>query len=148
MTFVPEDFTVPVSLEGQGFRLAQLTAAHNVEDFAAWHGSVEHIRATPGFEGRDWPVHDFTLERNHHDLVGHENDFAARAGFTYTVLSSSTGEVIGCVYVYPPQREGFDVDVRSWVRADHAEVDKPLHDAVLAWLDADWPFTSVDYAPR
>lgn len=148
MTFVPEDFTVPTSLEADGFRLTPLTAAHNEQDFAAWHGSVEHIQATPGFAGRDWPVHDFTLERNHDDLVGHENDCAARTGFTYTVLSSTTGEVIGCLYLYPPQREGFDVDVRSWVRADHAELDKPLHDAVLAWIDTDWPFTSVDYAPR
>jgi hypothetical protein len=148
MTFVPEDFAVPTSLVGDGFRLTPLTAAHNEQDFAAWHASVEHIRATPGFAGRDWPVHDFTLERNLDDLVGHENDFAARTGFTYTVLSSTTGEVIGCLYLYPPQREGFDVDVRSWVRADHAELDKPLHDAVLAWIEADWPFQSVDYAPR
>ena len=113
---VPDDFDVPLSLEGPGFRLEPLSVKHNAEDFAAWHGSQEHIHATPGFAGRDWPVDDYTLEQNEDDLAEHERDFAARIGFTYTVLDAASGEVIGCLYLYPPKREGFDVDVRSWVR--------------------------------
>lgn len=145
---VPAEFDVPLTLDGAGFRLEQLTVANNVEDFAAWHGSQDHIHATPGFAGRSWPVDDYTLEQNHADLAEHEEDFAKRIGFTYTVLEPDTAEVIGCLYLYPPKREGFDVDVRSWVRADHAALDKPLYEAVLAWLAADWPFTSPDYAER
>ena len=145
---VPEDFAVPLELDGPGFRLEPLRVAHNVEDFAAWHGSQEHIHATPGFAGRTWPVDDYTLEQNLADLAEHEKDFARRIGFTYTVLEPTTGEVIGCVYLYPPKRDGFDLDARSWVRADRAGLDKPVHDAVVAWLAADWPFTSVDYAAR
>ena len=145
---VPADFDVPLLLDGPGFRLEPLRVAHNVEDFAAWHGSQEHIHAAPGFAGRDWPVDDYSLEQNHADLAEHEADFAQRIGFTYTVLEPSSGAVIGCVYLYPPKRDSYDLDVRSWVRADHAELDKPVYDAVLACIDADWPFTSVDYAPR
>jgi hypothetical protein len=145
---VPADFDVPLSLIGPGFRLQPLSVANNVDDFAAWHGSQEHIHATPGFAGRDWPTDEYTLEQNEADLAEHEQDFAERIGFTYTVLEEGTDEVIGCVYLYPPKREGFDLDARSWVRADHAELDKPLYDAVVAWVAADWPFTSVDYAPR
>ncbi len=145
---VPAGFDVPLSLDGSGFRLEQLRIAHNVADFAAWHGSQEHIHATPGFAGRDWPVDDYTLEQNLADLAEHEEDFARRIGFTYTVLEPATGEVIGCVYLYPPKREGFDLDVRSWVRADHAELDEPVHDAVVAWIAEDWPFSAIDYAAR
>ncbi len=39
-------------------------------------------------------------------------------------------------------------DVRSWVRADRAELDVPLHAAVSAWLTAAWPFAQIRYAPR
>ena len=145
---VPADFDVPLTLEGPGFRLEPLTVAHNAEDFAAWYGSRAHIHATPGFAGREWPTEDYTLEQNECDLAEHEEDFAKRIGFTYTVLDAQTSEVIGCVYLYPPKREGFDLDARSWVRADHAELDKPLYDAVVAWVASDWPFSSVDYAPR
>jgi hypothetical protein len=34
------------------------------------------------------------------------------------------------------------------VRADHAGLDVVLYQAVAAWLDVDWPFASVEYAPR
>jgi hypothetical protein len=34
------------------------------------------------------------------------------------------------------------------VRADHAALDPVLHDAVAAWLERDWPFESIEYAPR
>ncbi len=50
--------------------------------------SIEHIRATPGFPtvaGRA----AMTLEENRADLERHARDFAARSGFTYTVLDPS-----------------------------------------------------------
>jgi hypothetical protein len=34
------------------------------------------------------------------------------------------------------------------VRADHRDLDRPLCEAVRAWLRSDWPFGSVDYAER
>ena len=70
------------------------------------------------------------------------------------MLSADTGDVIGCVYIYPPggQAPGGvgrrHAAVRSWVRADHRALDPALHDAVLAWLERDWPFDSIEYAPR
>ena len=147
MAFVPESFVVPTSFAGEGFRLEPLSPAHNEQDFAAWHGSVKHIQSTPGFVGGSWPVGAYTLKQNLADLVQHEKDFAARSGFTYSVLSPSS-EVIGCVYLYPSKREAYDVNPRSWVRADDAHLDKPLYEAVLGWITSEWPFKSVDYAPR
>jgi hypothetical protein len=38
------------------------------------------------------------LSDNLRDLKRPAQDFAERRGFTYTVLSASTGKVIGCVY--------------------------------------------------
>jgi hypothetical protein len=34
------------------------------------------------------------------------------------------------------------------VRQSRADLDAPLWRAVSEWLDSDWPFGSVDYAPR
>jgi hypothetical protein len=49
---------------------------------------------------------------------------------------------------YPPRRSGYDADVRSRVRADRADLDKPLHDVVRGWLAEAWPFQKPDYAER
>jgi hypothetical protein len=145
---VPEDFDVPGGLTTESFVLEPLRAIHNAQDHAAWNSSMDHIRATPGFAGRNWPTEGMSLEDNEGDLRGHEADFLQRTGFTYTVIEPSTRQVIGCVYLYPPRREGFDVDVRSWVTAEHAELDKPLYDRVRLWLSEAWPFVAPDYAPR
>jgi hypothetical protein len=152
--FVPEDFTAPDGLIAGEFRLAPLGPQHNEADYAAWTTSIDHIRATPGFADGGWP-HEMSLSDNLGDLERHAHDFAERRGFTYTVLSAGAGDVIGCVYIYPAKgREpsgaegGRHASVRSWVRADNAGLDPALHDAVLAWMERDWPFDSVDYAAR
>jgi hypothetical protein len=153
--FVPEDFAVPNGLMTGEFRLAPLGPQHNEADYAAWTASIDHIRATPGFSGSSWP-HEMSLGDNLGDLERHARDFADRSGFTYTVLGSGTGDVIGCVYIYPARGhkpgDGAEgqrhASVKSWVRADCAALDSVLHDAVLAWLERDWPFDSIEYAPR
>ncbi|HET7016696.1 MAG TPA: N-acetyltransferase [Streptosporangiaceae bacterium] len=144
--FVPEDFAVPGGLTAEEFRLEPLGPQHNASDYAAWTGSMSHIQATPGFIGTGWP-HEMTLAENLGDLERHAQDYADRRGFTYTVLSPSTGDVIGCVYIYPG-RDEIEAAVSSWVRADHAELDPVLYRTVSAWLDQAWPFRSVRYASR
>ena len=152
--FVPADFAVPDGLAAEEFRLEPLGPEHNAADYAAWTASMDHIRATSGFAGRGWP-HEMSPEDNLRDLERHARDFAERRGFTYTVLSAEAGDVIGCVYIYPPGRDGpgcgtgqREAAVSSWVRADCAELDPVLYGAVLAWLERDWPFDSITYSPR
>jgi len=145
---VAPDFPIPPGLANARFVLEPLTVAHNVADFGAWMSSVDHIRATPGFGGGTWPDAAMSPEDNRRDLAGHAEHFAHRVGFTYTVLDPASRDVIGCVYLYPSRTTDHDLDVRSWVRADRADLDKPLYDAVRQWLADDWPFDDPDYAPR
>jgi RimJ/RimL family protein N-acetyltransferase len=147
--FVPADFDPPTSLVTEQFRLEPLGPQHNASDHAAWTSSIEHIRATPGYPDGRWPpLEGMTLERNEADLRRHADDFARRAGFTFTVLDPDDDEVIGCVYLYPSPSEDWDVTVQSWVRADRAELDVPLADAVARWLATVWPWERVDRCGR
>jgi hypothetical protein len=147
--FVSASFDPPLGLAKAAFRLEPLGPEHNAADYAAWTSSIDHIRATPGFEGLSWP-RPMTLEENLGDLVRHANDFSARTGFTYTVLAPDQdgAAVIGCVYIYPSQRAGYDARVRSWVRAADAPLDSVLYRAVSDWLAEAWPFERVEYAIR
>ena len=147
--FVPASFDPPIRLVHQAFRLRPLGPKHNASDYAAWSSSIDHIRSTPGFEGWSWP-RPMTLDENRRDLIRHADDFATRAGFTYTVLAPDhdAATVIGCVYIYPSKRAGYDADVRSWVRAEDAHLDAVLYRAVSEWLVEAWPFERIDYAIR
>jgi RimJ/RimL family protein N-acetyltransferase/ketosteroid isomerase-like protein len=142
---VPADFVAPTTLVTERFRLEPLGPQHNESDLRAWTSSVAHIRATPGYPDGSWPPLDgMPPEENLADLTRHAEDFAARKGFTFTVLDPAGGEVIGCVYLYPPEDAEHDVSVQSWVSADHAELDTPLADAVAAWIRTDWPWERPD----
>lgn len=144
--FVPADYDVPAELVCDDFRLTPLGPEHNAADYAAWTSSIDHIRTTPGFADRSWPV-PMAIEDNLRDLRKHREDFRCRRGFTYTVLDRR-GAVIGCVYIYPSSQAGVDAEVRSWVRSDRSHLDRPLYDAVSTWLRSAWPFATVDYASR
>jgi RimJ/RimL family protein N-acetyltransferase len=145
--FVPAGFEPPPPPATERFRLEPLGPQHNESDYAAWTSSIEHIRATPGWAGSSWPS-ERSLEDNRRDLQGHADDFAQRKGFTYTVLDPASGDVIGCVYIYPDTSGEHDADVHSWVTASRAELDGELWRAVRDWLAADWPFERVAYAER
>ena len=143
--FVPDDFVPPRTLVAERFRLEPLGPQHNESDLAAWSSSIDHIRSTPGYPDGNWPPPEgMSLEENLADLTRHAADFEARRGFTFTVLDPADGEVIGCVYVYPTKSPDHDVEVQSWVRADVAELDRPLAQAVADWLAADWPWQIPD----
>jgi hypothetical protein len=147
--FVPADFEPPRELALPALHLVPLGPEHNASDHAAWTSSIAHVRATPGFEGADWPPLDgMSLDANRGDLERHARDFVERTGFTYTVLAPGTEDVIGCLYIYPAKDGAHDAQVRSWVRADVAELDAPLHAAVTRWLAERWPFARVRYADR
>ena len=144
-SFVPDDFVVPLSLTGPGFRLEPLRPEHNDADHIAWMSSIEHIRATPGFQDWKWPPDEgLSLAENRRDLEKHADDFRRRAGFTYTVLDDDD-RVIGCLYIYPSRAHPEVTEVRSWVTESRAELDPIVAGAVTAWLSADWPFTDVRY---
>jgi hypothetical protein len=112
--FVPTNFDPPTSLVTNRFRLEPLGPQHNDADHAAWTSSIEHIRATPGYPDGSWPPAEaMSLEANRCDLSRHAADFAARRGFTFTVLEPDEDRVIGCVYLYPTTSPDHDVIVQS-----------------------------------
>ena len=145
--FVPSGFVVPLALTTEQFRLEPLAPQHNDSDYEAWSSSVEHIRMTPGWESSSWPDGRSAAD-NLRDLQRHAADFQNRTGFTYTVLDPATGDVVGCVYIYPDDGEQHDARVLSGVRASRPELDVQLWRAVTDWLASEWPFERVAYADR
>ena len=151
---VPADFVVPRRLRTTYFALEPLGPEHNDSDHAAWSGSIEHIRATPGFtaalwQGDEWP-YPMSAEANLADLQMHAREFAAGEAFAYTVLDGDggAGEVIGCVYIDPDDSGAAEAMVRCWVRADRAHLDRGLAAVVADWLRTEWPFATVRYPGR
>jgi len=142
VSFVPDEFEVPVRLVTPSFVLEPLDPKHNERDYEAWTSSSDHIRATHGYAGRSWPA-PMTPAENLADLERHRDEFVAQAVFAYTVLDPRDNSVVGCVYVDPAPTGASDALVRTWVRASRAQLDEELRGTVVDWLQREWPFASV-----
>lgn len=144
--FVPSDFTVPQTLETTEFRLRMLTVNDVVKDYDAVMSSVEHCRTIWG--GR-WPQ-GLTLEQNLIDLGWHQKEFQTRRSFAYTVVHPSEARVLGCVYIEPTRKPGYDAEVYLWARQSELAggLEGRLYVAVEDWIASHWAFGSVAYPGR
>lgn len=141
--FVPVDFNVPEQLETDKFRLRMLAVGDVVKDYDAVMSSGDHIQENV-WPGSSWPT-DLTLEQNLIDLGWHQKEFQRRRSFAYTVVELDESRVIGCVYIEPTRKKGYDAEVFLWTRPpDQTDfIDEAvLRGVVRAWLRKDWPFES------
>ena len=146
--FVPSDFKVPEKLETQKFLLRTLTVNDVVKDYDAVMTSVARLKKVFG-RNTDWPT-DLTFERDLIDLGWHQREFLRRTSFAYTVMNPTESQCIGCVYINPTRKQGYDAVVYLWVRDSEFEkgLDPILFDAVKEWVANEWPFQKVAYPGR
>ena len=147
--FVPSDFKVPTVLECEFFRLRTLTVNDLVKDYDAVMTSREHLLGVFG-PNSDWPPEDLSLEQDLVDLGWHQKEFQIRSSFAYTVVSLDDSRVLGCVYIFPTSKSGFDANITMWVRSDVLSkgYNELLFRAVSEWVASDWPFKNPGYPGR
>jgi hypothetical protein len=91
-----------------------------------------------------------TIEEDRVDLRRHEDEIAAHQSFNYALLDEKETEILGCVYIDPPERAGSDGEVSWWVvdRLVGGETERALDVLVPQWIAADWPFRQPRYLGR
>ncbi len=146
--FVPADFKVPERLETEMFRLRMLTVNDVVKDYDAVMTSVEHLQGVFGPRSK-WP-RDLTFEQDLIDLGWHQREFQIRRSFCYTVMSLDESECLGCVYISPTRKRGYDASISLWVRKSEFDkgLDPILFSAVKEWVAKEWPFKNVAFQGR
>jgi len=146
---VPQDFKVPEVLEIGKFRLRMLTIKDVDKDYDAVMTSLDHLRGIFGPHSK-WPTKDLTREQDLIDLGWHQKEFQRMTSFAYTVMNLDETKCLGCVYIYPPTKKGFDAEVYMWVRKSELDkrLDKVLHETVKKWIEKEWPFKKVAYPGR
>lgn len=143
--FIPEGFVIPTA-ETKRWKLRPLGMDHLAQDYHAWMSSIDHLRdggmlQPPGAPWIDWPRADFGI-RWELAALG-ENEFAMLYGYRveYIVLSPDDSESFGCIYVFPPTKVGYDVEITMWTRADVVDLyDRELYDFARSWIPEQYPF--------
>jgi hypothetical protein len=114
-------------------------------------GSRERLWAIYG-EAWGWPPATMTYEADRDDLAHHEREIAAQITFNYAVLDADETELLGCVYIDPPDERrppGPDAAVSWWVvdREAGGPLERALDEAVPRWLDEVLGFRAVHFGP-
>jgi hypothetical protein len=149
MPFVPTDFELPEAVEFDGFVLRPIHVNDAVIDYDAVMTSVDHLRdcywRAPG-----WPTDDLTLMQDLIDLAWHTKERQFRTSFVYIPVSLDGKVQLGAVYIDPSVKEGYDVNVQTWVRASEVAngFDDRFFQLVREWIERDWPFERVAYPGR
>jgi len=148
--FVPANFSVPKTLETERLRLRMLTVNDVVKDYDAVMTSVDHLKGVFGPLFPDWPAKDMTLEEDLSNLGWHQSEFQFRRSFTYTVASLDESRILGCVYIFPTAKSGYDTEIYMWVRESEVKngLDEYLFRTVRKWITDKWPFKKVAYPSR
>jgi hypothetical protein len=118
-------------------------------DMPAVMGSRERLWAKYG-EAWGWPAETITHEADRADLERHAEEIERHETFNYAVLDEDETELLGCVYIDPPERAGADADVSWWVVDSlvGSDVEAELDELVPYWVAQDWPFEKPRYVPR
>lgn len=146
--FIPADYNIPQKLETDQFRLRMLTINDVVKDYDAVITSADHLRGVFGPDST-WPD-GLTLEQDLIDLGWHQKEFQRRSSFAYTVMTPDESRCLGCVYIDPSSRSGYDAEVYMWVRKSELGkgLDPKLFGSVKEWVKREWPFDNVAYPGR
>jgi hypothetical protein len=126
------------SFAGPGFIARPLRLTDAEDDFAAVIASADRLRGA--MDPLDpWPE-GLSLHENRVDLGWHEREHTAGHSFAWTVRDPEDRLTLGCAYLYPADRAGFEAMAFWWVRTGVEPLDSPLGAAFRA-LIADLPVT-------
>ncbi len=152
MEWLADGFEHPERVElPTGHHLRPIREADVDIDYPAVTGSRERLWAKYG-DAWGWPTGRLTPESDRADLAHHAVEIAAHESFNYAVLNEDESELLGCVYVYPPDAgspAGSDAMVSWWVVDEHqgGELERVLDELIPRWLSETWGFQAVHYFP-
>jgi hypothetical protein len=114
-------------------------------------GSRERLWTRYGPEW-GWPPATMSYDQDRQDLARHQSEIAAHEAFNYAVLDDRETELLGCIYIDPPDDASppGSTAVASWWVVDDAvgtELERVLDEFVPQWLSRVWGLASVYYHP-
>jgi hypothetical protein len=137
--FVPSDFVAPGPPALSGYVWNILEPDILEPDYAAL---LDRSAGTP-------PT-NITKAEDYGELKRHRWEFQHHTAFAYGVLSPDGQTELGCVYINPSPKQGYEATVRMWVTKQGADagLEPVLEKTVRDWVKAKWPFKTVAFPGR
>lgn len=149
--WLPEGWAHPTRAElPTGHHLRPIRASDVDLDMPAVMGSQARLWSIYG-DAWGWPPATMTAEQDRVDLARHEAEIEAHESFNYALFDSAETELLGCVYIDPPEKVGgADAEISWWVvdRLVGGPVESALDEFVPRWIADAWPLRRPRYVGR
>jgi RimJ/RimL family protein N-acetyltransferase len=150
VSWLPQDWQHPPRVElPTGHHLRPIHPDDTALDLPAVRGSRERLWSIYG-AAWGWPPAELTEEQDREDLQYHWDEAQRQSSFNYALFDADETELIGCVYLDPPERVGADAEISWWVRDEHVggPVEAALDAFVPRWVAEEWPLRAPRYVGR
>lgn len=145
--WLPDGWLHPERVElPTGHHLRPIRAADVDLDMVAVLGSRERLWELYG-SSWGWPPATLTVEQDREDLQRHADEMEQGESFNYALFDQGETELLGCVYIDPPERAAADAEISWWV-VDWlvgGPIEQALDRLVPDWIASDWPFQAPHY---
>jgi hypothetical protein len=150
VSWLPRGFAHPDRVElSTGHHLRPIRGSDVDIDYPAVMGSRERLWSLYG-DAWGWPPSTMTVEQDRADLERHEREMQAHESFNYALLDEGETELLGCVYIDPPDdpEDPADAIVSWWVVDQMVDtaLEQELIEVIPEWLALTWPFDHVRFA--
>jgi hypothetical protein len=148
--WLPDDWQHPTRVDlPTGHHLRPIRASDVDLDMPAVMGSQERLWSIYG-QAWGWPPATMTAEEDRVDLARHEAEIEAHESFNYALFDADETQLLGCVYIDPPEKVGADAEISWWVVDPlvGTPVEAALDELVPLWIARDWPLTRPRYVGR
>jgi RimJ/RimL family protein N-acetyltransferase len=148
--WLPDGWAHPTWVElSTGHHLRPIRAEDVDLDMKAVMGSQERLWSIYG-PAWGWPPATMTAQQDREDLARHADEMERHESFNYALFDAGETELLGCVYIDPPEKEGADAEISWWVvdRLVGGPIEAALDELVPRWIASDWPLERPRYVGR
>ncbi len=151
MRWLPDGFVAPTRVEllDGSHHLRPIGPDDTELDMAAVMGSQASLWSIFG-EAWGWPPPTLTAEQDRADLARHAAEMETNDSFNYALLDRDETELLGCVYIDPPEKPGAGAEICWWVVDElvGTRVESALDRLVPQWIESAWPLRDARHIGR
>ena len=144
---VPNSFEPPKTYVAKTYKLVPLGPSVAELDYQAYMSSIDHIRKS---QGGNWPSPGLTMQDQAKDMASEKAQWDGRLSFPFAILTPDGTKELGCFYLRPSPKQGYDVVATMWTIQEQFDqgFEDQLYKDMKAWVATAWPFKNVAWVGR
>lgn len=148
---VPDWFEIPAKIEFDDLVLIPVTARHWVQDHDAVVSTLDYLHGEGMNPGQI--VHSdvaSTPKFGWMDACWLDRHWQRKTAVCYGLMTADESRELGCLYVFPTYKQGYDADVFAWVRTGERKLGlgEKLYRFAEEWVPRVWPLKTVSWPGR